>query len=125
MALSDYPGGEHATLENVWRAFAVLFFLWLLRYMQDRQARIQRAAGLQIHAAKKFKERNIKRQLMHEMMTKEDKYTMPGTAAHCSPGLQVWLTRCVVADVCFALLAVRDVPCCLRQMPSVACSCCH
>lgn len=65
------------TLENVFRACMVLLFVWLLAYMQRRQTRIQRASNLQIHAARKFRERNLKRKAMHDAMTKEGAYKIP------------------------------------------------
>ena len=65
------------TLENLSRAGMVLFFIWLLTFMQRRQSRIQRASNLQIHAARKFRERNLKRKEMHEAITKDGAYALP------------------------------------------------
>jgi hypothetical protein len=103
--------------ENVMRACMVLFFLFLLKFMQDRQQRVKRAASLQIHAAKKFKERNLKRDLMHKMI--HEKYTseMPGEERHETHALEASPASCSVSH---SAVGVLSHP----QIPSVGCSCC-
>ena len=69
------PTSTFFTVTSLWRTFALLAFLFVLKYLQDRSNRARRAASLQIHAAKKFKERNLKRQVMHEMIHRD--YKLP------------------------------------------------
>jgi hypothetical protein len=55
---ADDAASPWCTLDNAWRVSALLFLMCLLKFMNDRQARVKRAAALQIHAAKKFKVRD-------------------------------------------------------------------
>ena len=54
----DDAASPWCTLDNAWRVSALLFLMCLLQFMANRQARVKRAAALQIHAAKKFKVRD-------------------------------------------------------------------
>ncbi len=67
------------SLDNLYRIVCMLVLFAFLFFMQHRSVYTRRAASLKIHAAKKFKQRNEKRDRMMKLIKdKENGYDIPG-----------------------------------------------